>query len=558
MSIEWYRLPRPLGLFRLFRLRERMRRDNLANTEPDLGRRPPHGANTMGAAGTRFGRNVPLEHAYPDEESLLSPNPRVVSDRLLARERFQPATILNLLAAAWIQFQVHDWFSHGTNEPDRPFEVDVADDEWPGERPMQIRRTRVDPTREDHLPPTFRNRETHWWDGSQVYGSTREREEKIRSRVDGKLRIESNGFLPLDAGKKGIDLTGVNGNWWVGLTLLHTLFAREHNEICDVLKAEHSTWSDQRLFDHARLINAALMAKIHTIDWTPAIVPHRTATSGVRANWWGLLGEFLKLRRRRHGSLASRIDLLTGVPGSLPEQHAAPYSLTEEFVAVYRMHPLIPDIFEFHTLDGDTELKRTLDDVAGDSTRDIFGSLSMAEVFYSFGISYPGALTLRNFPNSLRRNVRLDGRTIDLAAIDVLRDRERGVPRYNDFRELLYKPRLKSFEELTDDPELVRVLREVYDNNIDQVDTMVGMYAEPLPPGFGFSETAFRIFLLMASRRLKSDRFYTIDYRPEIYTQTGIDWVENNNMTTVLLRHFPELEPALRNVDNPFRPWNIL
>ena len=29
-------------------------------------------------------------------------------------------------------------------------------------------------------------------------------------------------------------------------------------------------------------------------------------------------------------------------------------------------------------------------------------------------------------------------------------------------------------------------------------------------------------------------------------------------MTTVLLRHFPELEPALRNVDNPFRPWNIL
>ena len=50
--------------------------------------------------------------------------------------------------------------------------------------------------------------------------------------------------------------------------------------------------------------------------------------------------------------------------------------------------------------------------------------------------------------------------------------------------------------------------------------------AEPLPKGFGFSDTAFRIFLLMASRRLKSDRFLSKDYRPEIYTKQGIDWVE--------------------------------
>jgi hypothetical protein len=42
----------------------------------------------------------------------------------------------------------------------------------------------------------------------------------------------------------------------------------------------------------------------------------------------------------------------------------------------------------------------------------------------------------------------------------------------------------------------------------------VGMYAEPLPPGFGFSDTAFRVFILMASRRLKSDRFFTSDFRP--------------------------------------------
>ena len=50
---------------------------------------------------------------------------------------------------------------------------------------------------------------------------------------------------------------------------------------------------------------------------------------------------------------------------------------------------------------------------------------------------------------------------------------------------------------------------------------MIGMYAEPKPKGFGFSDTAFRIFILMASRRLESDRFFTDDYRPEVYTQAG-------------------------------------
>ena len=64
---------------------------------------------------------------------------------------------------------------------------------------------------------------------------------------------------------------------------------------------------------------------------------------------------------------------------------------------------------------------------------------------------------------------------------------------------------------------MARADREVYNNDLEKVDLMAGLYAEPLPEGFGFSETAFRIFVLMASRRLKSDRFFTDDYRPEIY-----------------------------------------
>ena len=84
---------------------------------------------------------------------------------------------------------------------------------------------------------------------------------------------------------------------------------------------------------------------------------------------------------------------------------------------------------------------------------------------------------------------------------------------------------------------------------------MTGLFAEPLPPGFGFSETAFRVFVLMASRRLKSDRFFTDDYRAEVYTEFGLNYIRDTSMLTLLKRHYPELAPALEGVDNAFKPW---
>ena len=70
---------------------------------------------------------------------------------------------------------------------------------------------------------------------------------------------------------------------------------------------------------------------------------------------------------------------------------------------------------------------------------------------------------------------------------------------------------------------------------------MTGLYAEPLPEGFGFSDTAFRVFILMASRRLKSDRFFTDDFKPEIYTEFGIDYLQTELDAA---RHPPALPAA--------------
>jgi hypothetical protein len=327
----------------------------------------------------------------------------------------------------------------------------------------------------------------------------------------------------------------------------------EHNAICERLHAEYPELDDDGLYEKARLVNAALMAKIHTIDWTPAIIAHPTTVRALRANWFGILGErFDKLFGRR-----TRLELVHGIPGSKKELCGVPYSLTEEFVGVYRMHPLIPDEYEFRALADDSLLQqRTFDEVNALHVRECLEQVPLADALYSFGVSHPGAITLHNYPRSLQHFNRPDGELLDLASIDIVRTRERGVPRYNEFRRLFHMKAPACFEEMTGgDAAGAAELERVY-GDVERVDLMVGLYAEPKPEGFGFSDTAFRVFILMASRRLEADRFFTDDYRPEVYTKAGIDWVESNSMRTVLLRHFPELAPSLEGVANPFAPWN--
>ena len=569
--IGWDKLPPPMGLATLAGIRNTLRRENLYDTsyapslplpEPPitgdryLTARTPDGTFNdlsnprMGAAGTRFGRNFPIEHTYPEPEpAILTPNPRTVSRELLTRHKFAPATTLNVLAAAWLQFMIHDWFSHGTNTKENPWKVPVQEgDDW-HENPMTILRTQPDPTRvpgSDDLPPTHVNVNSHWWDGSQVYGGTAEAQAARRSSIDGKLKIASNGLIPMD--RDALTQPGA----WLGLALLINLFSLEHNAICDRLKAAYPSWSDDDIFYKAQLINSALLAKIHTVEWTPGILGHPTLQIAMRANWWGLAGEWAY---RRFGRL-SKSELISGIVGGRTDHFNVPYSLTEEFVAVYRMHPLIPDDYTFRSADGGPmREERPFNQIAGAHVLDLVDKIKMSDMLYSFGIAHPGAIQLHNYPKFLQRYERPDGIVVDLASTDIMRTRELGVPRYNMFRQLLHKQPLKSIDELADNPETAEQLKQVYDNDIDRVDTTVGLYAERPPKGFGFSDTAFRIFVLMASRRLNSDRFFTVDYTPRVYTPEGMEWLDNTTMKTVLLRHYPELGPSLGKMANAFAPW---
>ena len=574
-SVGWDKVPTPLGLLILIGLRNILRQQNLHDTthEPAINQpaiepmqarylteRTADGTyndlenSAMGMAGSRFGRNIPIESTFPEPKpAILTPSPRTVSLELLTRKRFQPATTVNILAAAWIQFMVRDWFSHGTSPKDNPWQIELRDDDpWP-EHPMKILRVPSDPTRpanSSNLPPTYINTETHWWDASQIYGSSKEQEALRRSGRDGELIIGSNGLLQLPS-DPNLNPALVPG-WWLGMEMMQTLFTLEHNAICGRLRVEYPSWSDDDIFERARLINAALTAKIHTVEWTPAIISHPTSQYALRANWWGLEMEQLQ---RLFGRLSSS-EVISGIPGSETNHYGVPYCLTEEFTIVYRMHPLIPDEYSFRSADDDRPvLDRTLREITGPHSEEVLQQISMTDAFYSFGTAHPGAIILNNYPRFLQNFERPDGYFMDLAATDIMRTRELGVPRYNQFRRLLRLPPANSFEELTDDPALAEKVRRVYNNDIERVDLIVGMFAEKRPQGFAFSETAFRIFILMASRRLNSDRFFSKDFTPEVYTQVGMVWLRDNTMSTILLRHYPHLRSALRGVDNAFTPW---
>jgi hypothetical protein len=572
--VPWYRLPARFAVLNLEAFRHVLRKQNLIDVEPpeappapqSVPAAPPEqvrwartadgsyndlSAPSMGAVGAAFGRNLKPDYT----QSFDHPNPVSVSDKLLARERFLPATSLNLLAAAWIQFQVHDWVNHARH----PLGVDDVKVPMPGGRTwkntpdgrpenlMRIAGDKALAVGPDGTQRLFADAASHWWDASEVYGSE---EVKARSLREGaKIRLTEDGYLPEDA--SGMDVTGFNESWWLGLSGLHTLFAREHNGICDELRAHYRGWSDERVYQTARLIVAALIAKIHTVEWTPAILATEAIDLGLNMNWSGppsndwvtKLGIWLM---DTHASV--------GIPATTPDHNGVPYSLTEDFVTVYRMHPLIPDDYRF--LDyADGHLIRTsgFDAISGTAADEQLRSLGLENMLYSFGRAHPGAITLHNYPNALRDFTRA-GEHIDLSVVDLVRTRRRGIPRYNEFREGLHKPRLRHFEELSDNPESVRRIRELY-RSVDDVDTMIGLFAETPPEGFGFSDTAFRIFILMASRRLQSDRFLTVDFRPEIYSPVGMDWVAQNTMTSVILRHCPDVATLLPRGQSAFAPW---
>jgi hypothetical protein len=716
----------------------------------------------MGSTGTPFARNVEFDTTFPDlgqtvltknrhgdRLGLLTPDPQVISRKLFTRTQskpelcnagfglsnnspdancdYQKAPFMNVLAAYWIQFMTHDWFSHMEEGHNASTYMDVGcKTQWLNNveiplTPEEIAKLgcrpgdRVDKTYvqqdsppdkfssggHDYLtraPKTFSNTNTAWWDASQLYGydETSQKRVKRDPKDPAKLLLEpvagmpGQGYLPVlqasdpfEPQWAGQESTAFPDNWSIGLSFYHNLFAREHNSFVAEFRKQqlaspnadsglrnpsdpkrvirNQDVTADELFEIAHLVVSAEIAKIHTTEWTTQLLYGEPLYKGMNANWNGLLGSgdpdvskvladivVHGLGKSQNATKDSQLySVFAAGPGifglgsKVPHyditnpndvnggvnHFGSPFNFPEEFVTVYRLHSLIPDLIEYRDLTkGANQIVQkvaVIDTFEGKAT-DAMRSRGLANWGLSMGRQRLGLLALHNHPQFLQ-NIhlpRLDSPTqqLDIPALDLIRDREHGVPRFNEFRRQYGLRQLTSYDDFIDKSAVgialqqqqatVAQLREVYGthvcdsskiitdaqvnedgspindclghpngsvvDNIEDVDTVVGWLAESTRPhGFAISETQFVVFILNASRRLFSDRFFTSSFRPEFYTTLGVNWVNHNGpgpemieagapnghkqpvspLKRVLMRNTPELAPELQHVVNAFDPW---
>ena len=318
----WQRLPYSVGLATLIGLRERLRQNNLYSTGvPAVERPQPPGAREarrtdgsfndlsqpgMGTAGAPFGRNGP---AFPDPDPLGAPRPRDISDALMDRTRFLPASHLSVLAAAWLQFEVHDWMSHAKEPPIGDWLLD-ADMPLPKaiptrRRPAGVRLPRaalVGRVAALRHAPGLRRRD--------------------RARATAEIAVDDDLLRALE--RQAANFNAPEASLWVGLAALLVLFAHEHNAIVRHLRAAYPEQGAPWLYAKARLVNSALMAKIHTVEWTPAIIGHPTTVGAIKATWWGSAGHEHRAHSRHEGESPRRaVRADRGVRHGLPAAPAA-------------------------------------------------------------------------------------------------------------------------------------------------------------------------------------------------------------------------------------------
>jgi len=393
----------------------------------------------VGAAGVAFGRNVPPEFIDDNAQAnLMTPNPAEISKELLTRDKIKEVPFLNMLAASWIQFMNHDWLSHGRNMEQNPMQV-------PGKEGSAgtVERTKEHDVNKNQYKQSFGktnlNEVTHWWDGSQIYGSNQEEQNAVRSFRNGRMAtVKVNGHEVLPKNEKldiahnkqnrGYEITGFRDNWWVGLSMLHLLFVKEHNAIAKMLMKKHVTYDaktkkytwtnekevltfdekgiDEQVFQTARLVNAALMAKIHTVEWTPAILANKTLKKSMLANWYGLANP-QSWESLKHIPGLNKTDwdlnlghVVGGIVGSKTNNFGVPFSITEEFTSVYRLHSLLPEKLYLKKLsDKSKVLAYEFNQVRNEKSYPLMAENDQKDLFYSFRTQKPRSQTHRTEPS---------------------------------------------------------------------------------------------------------------------------------------------------------------
>jgi hypothetical protein len=429
---------------------------------------------------------------YADGISALAgsarPNPRTVSNIVAA----QQSLIENELGASdflwqWGQFVDHDIDLTDGVDPPEPTNITVpAGDEFfsPGSE-IPFNRSIYDPTSGVDTPRQQLNEITAWIDASNVYGSSDERASALRT-LDGtgKLRTSDGDYLPYNfdgyANAGGDDpslyLAGdPRANEQIGLTVMHTLFVREHNRIATNLARSQPNWSGERIYEKARQLVGAQMQAITYNEFLPALLgtnalaPYNGYQPQRNPN---IVTEFSSAAYRfGHSALSPQLLRLDAqgnesAYGHLPLRNAffAPYRMTSED----SMDSLLRGLA--------SQLCQKIDPYVIDDVRN-----------FLFGDPLAGGF--------------------DLVTLNIQRGRDHGLPSYNDTRRQLGLSAAGDFSDITQNEDLQQRLAAAY-ATVEDIDLWVGGLAEDNEPRAHVGELFFRIIKDQFEALRDGDRFW--------------------------------------------------
>jgi hypothetical protein len=470
------------------------------------------GHPTQGAAETRqirFGYGAQFPDGFGD--AIVTPpqraNPRTISNVIHAQSGRVPSDRhLTDWAFQWGQFLTHDLDLTRTGPQYNvlsigavgDFRIPIEDPNDPlGPRPIPFDRSQYDPATgtPDPVPGTTRlnrretvNAVTSYIDGSQVYGSDPVRAAALRTFVGGKLKTSADGLLPPrnDAGLPNADPFGLGGrlflagdvraNEQTGLTVTHALFVREHNRLADRIAHQNPGLTDEQIYQVARRIVGAELQIITYTEYLPAVLGADRAPDPQAGAYSPAVNATVT---NSFAHAAFRFGHSQISPATLLVNHAGR--------AVGRL-PIRDAFFNPGFLTGDPgNVERVLQGLASQVGQET--DLLLVDGVRNNLFGPPGAGGL------------------DLAALDIQRGRDHGLPDYNTLRHAYGLPRVTSFAEISSDPTVQAKLERLF-GTVDNIDPFVGALADDHLPGSSVGALVQAIVGNQFERLRDGDRFF--------------------------------------------------
>ena len=486
----------------------------------------------LGAAGGLLLQNTPV--GYGDGIGTMAganrPNPRLISNTVVAQPDVPPHPTVSNFIWMWGQFMDHDLDLTGTQSASSPPFCTQTDDiavpkgdptfdpNGTGTAVITFCRSQFDDTTGSNAkhPRLQTNQITSFIDASNVYGSDAVRAADLRKN-------DGSGELRTSPGPHGEELLPLNihglknaipgPNEFVcgdirceentNLTTMHTTWMREHNYWARKIHSENPQFSDEQIYQRARMIVGAEFEAITYNEWLPVLLGPTAipAYSGYHANVNPAISVVFSTASFRMGH-----TLLTHVLNRLgPDLKPIPggeLTLQKAFFnpnmvrASGGIEPFLRGAAHQHA--------NAFDPFIVDDVRNFLVNDPM-----------PGSF--------------------DLASLNIQRGRDHGLPGYNDVRTAFNLPAKADIAAVNpQNPEITRRLSQVY-TNVNDIDPWVGGISEPPYPGAVVSELVRAVIADQFTRSRDGDRFFYLHTFP----QKWVDYFNGLHFSDIILRNTP-------------------